>query len=85
MKFDVYNLFNNQKLIPWNTTVRPDPASPQDSLGYRTGYLKGASFGQGTAHTHYPPGIRRNTGGRTFRVAVGFGSRSGRLLVAASC
>ena len=30
VKFDVYNLFNNRKLIAWNTTVRPDPTSPLD-------------------------------------------------------
>ena len=71
MKFDVYNLFNNDTLISWNTTVRPDPASPLDSLGYRTGYLEGASFGQGTANRNYPPGMPGGTGGRTFRVAVG--------------
>ena len=38
IKFDVYNLLNNQKLIRWNTVVRPDPASPADALGLATGY-----------------------------------------------
>src|SRR5205085_3588468 len=28
LKFDVFNLFDNQKLIAWNTTVHPDPNSP---------------------------------------------------------
>jgi carboxypeptidase family protein len=71
LKFDIYNLFNNQKLIQWNTTVRPDPNSPLDALGYRTGFIRGAAFGTGTAQTHYPSWSGGNTGGRTFRVALG--------------
>jgi hypothetical protein len=71
VKFDIYNVLNNQKLIQYNTTVRQDPASPLDALGYRTGYLKGTAFGTGTANTHYPVPFGGNTGGRTFRAAVG--------------
>jgi hypothetical protein len=71
VKFDVYNLLNNQKLIQFNTTVRPDPASPLDALGYRTGFTRGAAFGTGTANTHYPVPFGGQTGGRTYRVAVG--------------
>jgi hypothetical protein len=71
VKFDIYNLLNNQKLIEFNTTVRPDPASPLDNLGYRTGFIRGASFGTGTAQTHYPVPFGGQTGGRTFRVALG--------------
>lgn len=71
VKFDIYNLFNNQKLIQFNTTVRPDPNSPLDALGYRTGFVQGAQFGTGTANTHYPSWSGGNTGGRTMRVALG--------------
>jgi hypothetical protein len=71
VKFDIYNLLNNQKLIQWNTTVRQDTNSPLDALGLRTGYVKGAAFGTGTAQTHYPSWTGGSTGGRTFRVAVG--------------
>ena len=71
VKFDIYNVANNQKLIRFNTTVRPDPASPVDALGIRTGFLRGAAFGTGTAQTHYPVPFGGATGGRTFRVAVG--------------
>jgi carboxypeptidase family protein/TonB-dependent receptor-like protein len=71
VKFDIYNLLNNQKLIQFNTTVRPDPASPLDALGYRTGFTRGAAFGTGTANTHYPVPFGGQTGGRTFRVALG--------------
>jgi hypothetical protein len=71
VKFDIYNLLNNQKLIEFNTTVRPDANSPLDPLGYRTGYVRGASFGTGTSQTHYPVPFGGQTGGRTFRVALG--------------
>jgi hypothetical protein len=71
VKFDIFNLFNNQKLIMWNTTIRPDPASPLDALGLRTGFIKGNAFGTGTAENHYPVPFGGQTGGRTYRVAVG--------------
>jgi outer membrane receptor protein involved in Fe transport len=72
VKLDVYNLFNNQKLISWNTTVRPDKNSPKDSLGLPTGYLPGALFGQATSTSNFPAPFNGLAGGRTFRAAVGF-------------
>jgi hypothetical protein len=83
VKLDIYNLFNNQKLIAWNTTVTQDPASPKDNLGYATGYIKGPTFGTATGNTvtnlsatnisAYPLAFSGATpGGRTFQVAVGF-------------
>jgi len=69
--FQVYNLMNNQKLIQWNTTVTPDASSATDDLGLRTGYVQNAAFGTGTAATHYPRWSSGETGGRTFRVAMG--------------
>jgi hypothetical protein len=71
VKFDIYNLFNNQKLILWNTTIRPDPNSPLDSLGLRTGFVKAATFGTNTAQTQFPAPFGGATGGRTYRLAVG--------------
>jgi len=71
LKFDVFNLFNDQKLIAWNRTVRADPASPLDSLGLRTGYVKGANFGKAESNSNFPSGLVGD-GGRTFRVAFGF-------------
>ena len=71
VKFDVYNLFNNQKLIEFNTTIQPDPNSPLDALGYATGFIRGNAFGTGTAEDHYPVPFGGQTGGRTFRVALG--------------
>jgi hypothetical protein len=72
LKFDVFNLFDNLKLIAWNRTVRTDPASPVDSLGLRTGFLKGASFGTADSNSDFPTAIAGVDGGRTFRVAFGF-------------
>jgi hypothetical protein len=72
VKLDVYNVFNNQKQIGWNTSVRPDPNSPQDTLGLPTGYLPGALFGKPTSASHFPVPFNGSTGGRTFRVALGF-------------
>jgi carboxypeptidase family protein len=71
VKFDVYNVLNNEKQIAWNTTVRQDPTSPLDSLGLRTGYVKAASFGTATSQAQFPVPFGGLTGGRTFRVAVG--------------
>ncbi|MGH9147915.1 MAG: TonB-dependent receptor domain-containing protein, partial [Vicinamibacterales bacterium] len=67
----VYNVFNNQKLLQWNTTVTPDPASPLDSIGQPTGYVKGPNFGKATANTHFPQWSSGETGSRTFRMAMG--------------
>ena len=64
LKFDVFNVLNNDKLVAWNTTVFPDPRSAADSLGLPTGYRTGTTFGQGTRNGHYAPP-------RVFRVAFG--------------
>jgi len=71
IKLDVYNLMNNQKQIAWNTTVTQDATTPADSLGLRTGYRKGGSFGKATSNAHFPVPYQGETGGRAFLVAVG--------------
>src|SRR5262245_24252900 len=72
LRLDVYNFFNNQKQIGWNTTVSQDPTSPLDDLGLRTGYRQGGSFGKATSNSlHFPIPFQGETGGRTFRVAMG--------------
>ena len=71
VKFDVFNLLNNDKLIVFNTTYRQDPSTPLDALGFRTGVIPGPQFGQATAQTNFPAPFGGQTGGRTFRVAVG--------------
>ena len=72
LKFDVYNLFNNLKVIAYNTTVTPDPNSPLDAMGLPTGFIKGPSFGQATSTGAYPVPFQGQRGGRTFRVSFGF-------------
>ena len=72
IKLDVFNLFNNQKQIRWNTIVSPDPASGTDSLGLATGYRRSAAFGTADNNNQFPAPLPGATGGRTFRVAAGF-------------
>jgi hypothetical protein len=66
-----FNVFNNQKLIQWDTTVLVDPASPLDSNGQPTGFIKGPNYGKATSNAHFPGWITGGTGGRTFRIAMG--------------
>jgi hypothetical protein len=81
LKFDVYNLFDNKKLIAWNTTVTQNFSSV-DNLGLGTTYNRGATFGTATGNTvtnlystgiqTYPLAFTGGTqGGRTMRFAVG--------------
>jgi hypothetical protein len=82
VKFDIYNLFDNKKLIAWNTTVSQN-RSTVDNLGLGTAYTPGASFGTATGNTVTNAGLNNINaypqafnaappGGRTFRAAVGF-------------
>ncbi len=71
IKLDVYNVFNNRKLISWDTTVTANTAGPKDADGLPTEYTRGANFGKATSNTNYPrprPGI---DGGRTLMLAAG--------------
>ena len=54
VKLEARNVFNSTPLISTNITTRPDPNSPKDALGIPTGFIKGSSFGKGTATTNYP-------------------------------
>ena len=72
IKFESFNLLNNQKLISWDTTITADPNSAKDADGLATGYVKGAKFGTAIANGNYPgprPGL---DGGRMVDVSVGF-------------
>lgn len=81
LKFDVFNLFDNLKVVAWNTTINPDPTSPRDSLGIPTGFVRAAAFNTATGNTVtngditnipvYPQWVGGNNGGRTFRFAFG--------------
>jgi hypothetical protein len=64
VKFDVFNLLNNDKQIAWSTLIGPDENSAVDELGLPTGYVEGPDFGTATSDAHYPTP-------RQFRVAFG--------------
>jgi len=81
IKFDVYNLFDNRKLIAWNTTVSQNKANV-DNLGLGTTFNPGASFGRASGNTVTNLGQSGiNTfplsfsgapaGGRTIRMSIG--------------
>ena len=71
VKLDVFNLFNNQKVIRFDTTVVPDEASPRDALGLPTGFIRSPRFGQPDSAGDFPAPTTGLTGGRSARVAVG--------------
>ena len=75
IKLDVFNVFDNRKLIRWNTTVTADPTSSTDGLGLATGYMKSAAFGSANSNTNFPApfyGVSPiASGGRTVRVSAG--------------
>ena len=61
-KAEVYNVFNNDKLIFWNTSVRPDTTGPTDALGIPTTFAEGSRFGEGRLRGPLPglsPGAGR--------------------------
>ncbi|MEO5740379.1 MAG: TonB-dependent receptor, partial [Vicinamibacterales bacterium] len=72
IKFEMFNVLNNQKLIAWDTTVSPDVNSLRDEFGLPTGYTEGPRFGRGTSNAHYPTPRGGIDGGRMFDVAIGF-------------
>src|SRR5262249_34589477 len=50
VKFELFNVFDNQKLIAWNTTISQNKTTV-DNLGLGTTYNKGATFGTATGNT----------------------------------
>jgi hypothetical protein len=70
-KAEVYNLFNNQKMIAWDRTVTANAASTLDANGIPTDYIRGARFGQATAGNHFPQPWPGQNGGRAVRIAFG--------------
>jgi hypothetical protein len=72
VKFEMFNVLNNQKLIAWDTTIIADAGAPRDENGLPMGYTQGPRFGQGIANSHYPAPRAGGDGGRMFDFAVGF-------------
>jgi len=71
IKFELYNVFDNNKLIGWNTAVTPDPNSPLDADGLPTGFIRPANFGTPVNNASYPRPIPGIDGGRAFLMAMG--------------
>jgi len=87
VKFDLFNAFNNQKLIAWSTTITGVRTAALDQFGIPTTFTQAANFGTATGNTvtngnrtsipAYPltPGAKggaeAGSGGRTFRMALG--------------
>jgi hypothetical protein len=72
IKFESFNLLNNQKLISWDTTVTPDNAGAKDDNGLATSYTKGAKFGTAVSNANYPGPRAGMDGGRMVDFSVGF-------------
>jgi len=70
-KVELYNVFNNQKLIAWDRTVTANAAAAFDANGIPTDYIRGARFGQATAGNHFPQPWPGQNGGRATRLAFG--------------
>ncbi len=65
VKLDVFNVFGNEALINYNTTINADFSGPVDELGLPTRFIRGPRFGQATTETDFPRA-------RTFQVSLGF-------------
>ena len=83
IKLDIYNLFNNDKLIGYNTTLTQNTAAGVDAYGLATTFNKTANFGKATGNTQTNLGYTginsfprafdgAPAGGRTVRLALGF-------------
>jgi hypothetical protein len=70
-KVELYNVFNNQKMIAWDRTVTANNASMLDANGIPTDYIRGARFGQATAGNHFPQPWPGQNGGKAVRIAFG--------------
>jgi hypothetical protein len=71
VKVEVLNVFNNQKLLTWDTTVAADNAGPKDALGLPLSYVRGPNFGRATSNANYARPRQGMDGGRTFLLAAG--------------
>lgn len=71
LKVDIYNLFNSQKLITFDTTIFADWDGPVDALGIPTNFIKADTFGTATSAADFPQPFQGQTGGRTFLFSLG--------------
>lgn len=71
IKMEVLNVFNNQKLLTWDTTVAANNAGAKDALGLPLAYTQGPNFGRTTSNANYARPRQGMDGGRTFLLAAG--------------
>lgn len=71
VRLEVLNLFNNQQLISWDTTVTADLTGAKDANGLPLNYVPGPNFGKGTANANYARPRQGMDGGRTLMLATG--------------
>lgn len=75
LKLELYNLFNNQALVFYNTAVAVDTGSPLDANGLRTGFTRVAAFGTARSNADYPRATTTPGGtglyARTFLMSFG--------------
>ncbi len=71
LKFELLNVFNNQTLTSFDTTVAANWNGPLDSLGLPTTFTRGPRFGQASRNGDFPAWRTGQTGGRAFLVAAG--------------
>jgi hypothetical protein len=75
VKAEVFNLFNDQSLVGFNTAVTPKVGGAQDANGLPLEYTPGASFGRATAITSFPRSSQNFAGqnlyARTFLLSAG--------------
>ena len=71
VKLEVLNMFNNQQLISWDTTVTADLNGPKDANGLPLNYIAGPNFGKATSNGNFARPRQGMDGGRTFIRAAG--------------
>lgn len=71
VKFELFNVLNNNNAIAWNTTVNADLNGPRDANGLPLNYLPVAGFGNPRSTADYPRPLPGVDGGRTFQMAFG--------------
>ena len=76
VKAEVFNLFNDQSLVSYNTVVTPKAGGAVDANGLPLEYTTGAAFGRATAVTSFPRSAQNFAGqnlyARTFLLSAGF-------------
>ena len=72
IKAEVYNVFNNDTRVTWDTTVIQNFDGPLDELSLPTTYIEGPSFGEATSVNDYPQFLPGRDGLRTIMVSMGF-------------